>query len=282
MSQKLGQHFLKNKGKIRKIADSLDLKEGDFIVEIGPGHGELTRELIAVPNVKVIAVEKDKSLALKLKENFEFRISNFKKNSNDKNSKPEVIQGDALKILPSLIQNSKLKTQNSGYKVAGNIPYYITGKLLRVLGELVTGVMTRHNIPPISLVVLMVQKEVAERLTAKPPKMNLLAASVQFWASPEIIDYISRKDFSPPPKVDSAIIKLITKNQQLTTDENYYKLIKILFKQPRKTILNNLAGGLGKEKKEITEALGRIGINPLDRPQNLSVEKINKLAKEQL
>jgi len=255
MSQRLGQHFLKNKEKIRKIAGSLDLERGDFVVEIGPGHGELTEELRSKNHeLRIIAIEKDSMLVQELREKF---------HSAAHGPKLEIIEGDALKILPELPIN---------YKLVGNIPYYITGYLLRTIGEL--------DSKP-RLIVFTVQKEVAERICAEPPKMNLLAASVQFWAEPEIIGYIPKKDFSPQPKVDSAIIRLRIKNYESGIKEGYYKLVKVLFKQPRKTILNNLADGLKIKKDYLAQRLGELGINPLDRPQNLNVEKISELAKEQ-
>jgi len=270
---KLGQHFLINKKKIRKIIEALEFKNGDTIIEIGPGHGELTSLLarnfkFSISNFQIIAIEKDKNLFEDLEKKFSF----------DKNIK--IIHGDALKILPKITQSSELKTQN--YKLVGNIPYYITGRLLRILSEL-------DNKP--SLIILTIQKEVAERLIAQPPKMNLLAASVQFWAKPGIIGYISKKDFRPVPKVDSAIIRLspTRTNTDLTQTnaENYYKLIKILFKQPRKTILNNILEAekrgfmriIEADKREfLTKKLHKIGINPQDRPQNLSVKQIIELS----
>ncbi len=261
MRKRLGQHFLKNAGKIRKIADSLELKRGDFVIEIGPGNGELTKELIKHP-VRVIAIEKDPRLYEKLV------------NSNWKLGNVEFTNGDALEVLPAIITNYELPTAN--YKIVGNIPYYITGKLLRIIGELITDYKL-----PITTAVLTVQKEVAERMTANPPKMNLLAASVQFWASPEIVDYIPKSDFKPQPKVDSAVVKLTTKvisHKSLVI--SYYKLIKILFKQPRKTILNNLSAGLSLGKGKITGRLDALKISPSDRPQNLGVEEIMKLSRE--
>ena len=135
-----------------------------------------------------------------------------------------------------------------------------------------------------SLIVLLIQKEVAERICALrqaqgKPKMNLLAASVQFWAEPKIIGYISKKYFRPAPKVDSAIIKLTTNNQQPTTEEaiNYYRFIKILFKQPRKTIQNNLKP-ITKNLELITNNLKLLNINPQARPQDLNLEQIMKLS----
>ncbi len=255
--KKLGQHFLLSKQGIKKIVAALDLKKNDVILEIGPGHGELTQELKAASHEsRIIAIEKDPRLA----ENLASRLKNV-----------EIIRGDALIILPSLIHDSLFTIQN--FKIVGNIPYYITGRLLRVLGELE---------PKPELIVLTVQKEVAERMCATP-KMNLLAASVQFWSSPEIIEYISRKDFRPQPKVDSAVIKLTTHNSKPKTHEpppaNYYKLVKFLFKQPRKTILNNLQEGDFCSKNELRGKLTGLEIDPEARPQNLSVEIIKKLSR---
>ncbi|MEK7193748.1 MAG: 16S rRNA (adenine(1518)-N(6)/adenine(1519)-N(6))-dimethyltransferase RsmA [Patescibacteria group bacterium] len=261
--RKFGQHFLINKKKIRQIVDALDLKSGDTIIEIGAGHGELTGTIIErlkdlkIKRFKLIAIEKDK----KLREDLRFKIKDLRLDK-----KVEIIEGDVLKILPKIIfQFSNLPISN--YKIVGNIPYYITGYLFRTLGEL--------EIKP-SLIVLTIQKEVAERICAKPPKMNLLAASVQFWAEPEIAGYISRKDFWPQPKVDSAIINLTPKTQNLTP-KTYYPFIKILFKQPRKTILNNLRR-IVDDKNLLIKKFGPIGVSLNNRPQNLSIEQIIELS----
>ena len=314
MPRYLGQHFLKNKAKLKKIIDALELKDGDIVVEVGPGHGELTQEIQKSKiseteqvrygagknqsanwrtKIKIIAIEKDINLVKFLEEKFSkdknidpvrskiLEISADLSKINRTSNGVEIIYGDALKVLPNLTNELKnLKT----YKLTGNIPYYITGYLLRILGEL-------ENKP--SLIVLTIQKEVAQRVCAKPPKMNLLAASVQFWAEPKIIGSVSKKDFWPIPKVDSAIIKLtpltlLVRSSIQCNKEKYYEFIKILFKQPRKTILNNLLSGIvgknwggkvnkKKNKEEIIEKLKKIGINPQARPQNLSVEQILKL-----
>lgn len=266
MGERLGQHFLTNKRKIKEIIEALELKDGDIIIEIGAGHGELTNELLAFSfkllGVKIIAIEKDPELAT--------RISSLGHRDI------EVITGDALKIIPEITKSHTLYPKS--YKIVGNIPYYITGYLLRVIGEL-------ENKP--ELTILTIQKEVAERICAKPPKMNLLAVSVQFWAIPEIIGYISRGDFEPKPKVESAIMRLQIAKLQDCKITDYYNLIKILFKQPRKTIVNNLTDSklqihpnlqiIMNKKGEIAELLQKVGINPNDRPQNLSVEKIIEL-----
>ncbi|MBI4119440.1 MAG: ribosomal RNA small subunit methyltransferase A [Parcubacteria group bacterium] len=256
--KRLGQHFLTNRTKIKKIIDALELRNGEVVVEIGPGHGELTDELrIRNYELRIIAIEKDSILAEGLKKKF----------SANKNI--QIIVGDALKILPSIIRNSPFVIQK--YKLVGNIPYYITGHLLRVIGEL--------KQKPL-LIVLTVQKEVAERICAKPPRMNLLAASVRYWAEPEIVDFIPKTDFSPPPKVDSAVIRLRVKNRELRIKpEKYYRLIKIIFKQPRKTLLNNLADGLkqGVKKPELTALINELGLKPDIRPQNLDLTTILKV-----
>ncbi len=226
-----------------------------------------------------MAIEKDENLATYLKKKFE------------SDSNVEIIFGDALKILPSLIENCELKIEN--YKLVGNIPYYITGKLLRTISEL-------PEKPEIS--VITIQKEVAERLAAKPPRMNRLAASVQFWANPEIAFIIPRTSFQPIPEVDSATIVLKTRNplplcgtsfkkgginspfskgstrRGRDFAEPYYKTVRAVFAQPRKTILNNLSDGMDISKKETIEKLEKIGIEANLRPQNLSVEDIIKIA----
>ena len=268
MARSLGQHFLTNRFYLNKIVDSLNVKGSDFVVEIGPGHGELTEVLafrlqVLGKNWKLITIEKDIKLVKFLKEKF----------SPDKNI--EVVYGDALKILPSITKTQNLTPKT--YKLIGNLPYYITGYLLRILGELE---------PKPKTIVFTIQKEVAQRIIAQPPKMNLLAASVQFWAKPEIIGYIPKTAFSPQPKVDSAIIKLVPIPYALSP-KPYYRLIKILFKQPRKTILNNLINikradlpkiDINIWRLNLQELLKKTGINPNDRPQNLSIVKISQMS----
>lgn len=250
----MGQHFLINKKKLEKIAGVLELKEKDVVIEIGPGHGELTQEIRNKKlEIRIIAIEKDKNLISPLKEKF---------------PEIEIVEGDALKILPTLFHKLKAKS----YKLCGNIPYYITGHLLRIISEL--------GRKP-ELAVLTIQKEVAQRICAKPPKMNILAAATQFWAEPEIVGFISRKDFNPAPEVESAVIKLKTKNLKLKTKEaeRYYKLVRILFKQPRKTVFNNIyAGFRGAGKEETIRRIQKAGIDPKARPQDLSVADILTLS----
>jgi len=251
---RLGQHFLTDKNALKKIVALLDLKESDTVIEIGPGHGELTEELrFKNKDLRIIAIEKDELLANDLRSKiYDLGIKNV-----------DIITGDALKILKSLIINLK------SYKIVGNIPYYITGKLLRTIGEL-------EKKPEVS--VLTIQKEVAERLTANPPKMNRLAASVQFWAKPEIAFIISRNDFNPAPEIDSATIVLKKAAPRKIEAGTYYEAVRAVFAQPRKTILNNLFASLKISKNEIEVGLRKADIGPASRPQNLSVENIIELA----
>ncbi|MBI2013087.1 MAG: ribosomal RNA small subunit methyltransferase A [Candidatus Colwellbacteria bacterium] len=262
MPRRLGQHFLKDRKALRKIAAAVEITPRDTIVEVGPGHGELTKYLLAASPKKLIAIERDKKLA----ESLHQKLPGVK-----------IIEGDILKILPTL--QSKFEIRNS--KLVGNIPYYLTGYLFRKIGEL-------EKKP--KLIVFTIQKEVAERICAKPPKMNLLAASVQFWGQPKIVGYISKRSFSPPPKVDSAIIKITISPQasgrwlegmdpgDTTEAEKYYKFIKILFKQPRKTILNNLREGFKLPQEETEKRLQKLAVSPKLRPADLSFSDINKLS----
>ena len=269
MGRRLGQHFLTDQTTLKKIAGFLNIDKNDTVIEIGAGHGELTLEIknqsaswrtkIKDNPIKIIAIEKDEELA----KNLGLRI----KNEGLENI--EIIHGDALKTLPSLVRNLKLEIRDSNYKVVGNIPYYITGYLLRILGEL-------GNKP--SLIVLTIQKEVAERICAEPPQMNLLAASIQFWAEPKLEMIIKRGLFNPPPKVDSAVIRLVAKEPSIKA-EIYYPFIKILFKQPRKTVLNNISTGLNMPKTEVEKILVQTEISPSLRPQALKISDITSLAR---
>ena len=259
MYQRLGQHFLINKAAIRAIVRAVDPQDGETIVEIGPGHGELTREIKNQnAKIKIIAIEKDRRLAATL--------ATYYAGDDD----IEIIPGDALTLLPSFIHNSLFIIHNSSYKLVGNIPYYLTGRLFRVIGEL------PHKPRRI---VFTLQREVAERLCAQPPRMNLLAASVQIWAEPRIVRRLVPADFSPAPKVESAVVKLETWNLERGTQnrERYYRLIKIIFKQPRQTIMNNLSRGLGIKKSEIQKKLAVLGVDPACRPQELSLATLNSL-----
>jgi len=237
------------------IAETLDIRSDDIVIEIGPGHGELTRVLRTMNSeVEIIAVEKDLSLAERLKKDL-------------KDNGVEISEGDALTLLPTLI--SKLKFRDRNYKIVGNIPYYITGHLFRIIGEL-------DHKPTRS--VFTVQNEVALRACAIPPRMNRLAASVQFWADIKIVKMLDKNDFTPPPKVASAIILLETR-PAVTESIAYNAAVHALFAQPRKTIVNNLLAGTEQERKVLVSGLSGLGITENERPQALDIDHISLIAK---
>ncbi len=250
-SKKLGQHFLIDKKAIQKIIKAGNIKQSETVLEIGPGPGILTTELTKLAK-KVIAVEKDEKMCKMLKKEFE-GIHNLK-----------IIEEDILKLNLNILEKN--------YKVIANIPYYITSCLIRKLLE-------EKNRP--KEIILTIQKEVAQRICSKPPKMNLLAVSVQFYATAEIISYISKKSFWPIPKVDSAIIKIIPfKSNSQKEKDNFFKIVRAGFSQPRKQLLNNLYKGLKlNSKKDVEQLLLKEGICPKRRAETLIIEEWIKLAK---
>jgi 16S rRNA (adenine1518-N6/adenine1519-N6)-dimethyltransferase len=254
--KKLGQHFLKNKSALRLISGSLEITASEVVIEIGPGHGELTDFLAATSALKIIAIEKDENL-------YRAFVEKFK--ANDRIT---AACGDALEILPVLTRGGEFKTQN--YKIVGNIPYYITGHLFRILSEL-------ERKPEQCL--FTIQKEVALRICAEPPRMNRLAASVQFWANAKIIKTLPASDFNPPPKVSSAIISLETILGVDFDSASYYAAVRGIFAQPRKMLVNNLSKAIGWKRESTIEKLSSINIIPGLRPQDLSVSDIINIAK---
>ncbi|MBU1255730.1 ribosomal RNA small subunit methyltransferase A [Patescibacteria group bacterium] len=255
----MGHNFLINPRVLQKIIETADLKN-DIVLEVGPGLGTLTQEL-AKKAKKVIAVEKDKQMNEVLKET----LKDF--------DNIEIVEGDILKILkqkPSILKNSK-------YKVVANIPYYLTSPLIRMLLE--------SDNPP-EEIVLMIQKEVAQRITAQPPKMNLLAISVQFYAQPKTISYISKASFWPEPKVDSAIIRItphpsvILRAKPEESHQRFFKIVKAGFSSPRKQLANNLSEKLKIDKEKIKTALAECELNPQARAESLNVEDWKKLSSD--
>ena len=255
----LGQNFLIDEKVLQRIVEVSDLKKEDVVFEIGPGFGTLTEELSEKCG-KVIAIEKDKKLAELLKS----RIKNI-----------EIINDDILKI--KLKEFIKKYSFNEKYKLVSNIPYYITSPIIKMFLE--------SDIQPESITLLM-QKEVAERICAKPGKLSVLALSVQIYGEPEIAGYVDRSSFYPEPKVDSAILKI--KNiRDVALNENainhvstkeLFKIIKIGFSSKRKKLINNLSAGLHIEKEQSEEILSKAEINLNARAQELSLEKWRKIA----
>ncbi len=243
----MGQNFLINENTLKKIIKAADLSKDDIVLEVGPGLGILTKEL-AQKARKVITIEKDKEIVEVLKKELE----------DYKNV--EIICGDILEINLEFLKN---------YKVVANIPYYLTSHLIRILLEL-------ENQP--KEITILIQKEVAERICASPPKMTLLAISVQFYTRPEIISYISKEDFWPEPKIDSAIMKItdIKKPEDINI-KKFFKLVKAGFSSPRKQLVNNLSNKLNINKEEIKTALTECNLDIQVRAERLQITDWVKL-----
>ncbi len=255
-SKRLGQNFLIKKSVLEKIIRAANLSSEDIVLEVGPGIGNLTQG-IAKGVKKVITVEKDKKMVEILKET----LKDFKN--------IEIIQEDILKL------NFQFPKK---YKIVANLPYYITSPTIRMFLE---------SLNPPKLMVLMVQKEVAERICASPPKMSLLAVSVQFYGKPEIVSLVSKKSFWPSPKVDSAILRiapLINTNKRLVDTDLFFKVVKAGFSHPRKQLVNNLLAldslnGVKLNKEKIRSWLLENRIKSSQRAETLSIKDWINLTK---
>jgi len=254
-----GQNFLIQEKIHDDVVAAADLRPDDFILEVGPGLGFLTAKLAARAK-RVVAVEIDKKLVEALKAGLVAK--------NIKNV--EVINENVLeiKIQPPLFP----PYQGGGYKIAANLPYNITSIFLRKFLE-------AGNKP--ELMVLMLQKEVAERITAEPGEMSLLAVSVQFYARPEIIEIVPKKCFWPEPEVDSAIVKITPLNPRLSggreREREFFRLVKFGFSARRKMLKNNLAAGLRIGQAEAAAKIKQAGFNEKIRAQELAVKDWLKL-----
>jgi 16S rRNA (adenine1518-N6/adenine1519-N6)-dimethyltransferase len=249
-SKRLGQNFLIDETVLQKIIQTADLSKKDIVLEIGSGLGILTQEL-AKRAKKVIAVEKDKNMVKILKE----ILKDYQN--------VEIIEGD---ILHQTFQGQPL------FKIIANLPYYITSPVIRMFLELKN--------PPQEMV-LLVQKEVAQRICAQPPKMSLLTVAVQFYSQPKIISYVSKKSFWPQPKVEAAILKIsqIKKPQNIDIQQ-FFRIVKAGFSAPRKQLINNLSKGLKSEREKIKKALLDCGLNPKIRAESLSAGDWIKLSEK--
>lgn len=258
-SKSLGQNFLIDGNIVRKIVDEGDITSEDYIIEIGPGMGTLTEEL-ALRAKKVVAIEIDDTLLPILDETL------------GKYDNVEVIHGDVLKIdIEKLIEE---KLSGGPVKVVANLPYYVTTPIIAKLIE--------DNLNLESIIV-MVQKEVAERMEAGPggKEYGSLSVFVNFYSKPEIVVKVPKTVFMPQPKIDSAVIKLEIKKELPDVDKDkFFKIVKAAFSKRRKTILNSLSTyGFNIEKETIKEALEKLNINVDTRAENLSVEDFIKISK---
>lgn len=254
--KKLGQNFLIDSAALERIVNIAEVGPKDFILEIGPGLGSLTRYLAATAR-QVLAIELDRKLIPVLKDN----LAEY----------PNVIliQGDILNLrldeaIPQLDLNPQ-SDENSTYLVVANIPYYITSALLRHLLE--------AQFKP-SRVVLTVQREVAERICAAPGDLSLLALSVQVYGQPQVKAHIPAGSFYPPPQVDSAVVRVDLYQEPLVPTSwlnDFFRLAKAGYSQKRKTLRNALAGGLAMPSQQVNELLVGAQIDPQRRAETLTI-----------
>jgi 16S rRNA (adenine1518-N6/adenine1519-N6)-dimethyltransferase len=248
IKKSLGQNFLMDANVVKKIVQTANPRINECIIEIGPGLGILTEEL-AKTKAAITSIEIDSKLISLLK-------NELKNYSNIK-----IINKDALKFSPPKCQ----------YKVVANLPYYITSPLI-------SHFLNAKNKP--KKLVILIQKEVAEKICAKSPNLNVLAINVQVFGKPKIIMKVSKKSFYPIPKVDSAVLEIKMHKQPLIKEKNIKKFFKIVhagFSQKRKTILNALSNNLSIKTEKIKEALKKCPIKSTERAQNLTIEDWEKL-----
>lgn len=249
----LGQNFLVHQKSLQQIVAAAALDGSETVVEIGAGLGSLTYYLALVAR-NVVTVELDRRLLPALQEGLN-RFDNV-----------AIVCGDILKIdLSDLVSNLP-------YRVVANIPYHITSKLIRMLLE-------RAN-PP-ERMILTIQQEVAQRIVAKPGKMNLLALSVQLYGQPKKLENIPARYFYPEPKVDSAIIRIVvhpTSKLDRSLVPTFFKIARAGFQQKRKQLRNSLSAGLRLAPAQAEVVLEKAGIEPRMRPQALELDSWIRLA----
>ncbi len=262
----LGQHFLIDESVLEVIISAAELTPTDVVIEIGPGLGVLTRELASKVG-RVVTVELDNKLAAILKQT----LSSF--------SNLAIINEDILKIDPAaLLQEQKAEfplaiSSTIGYKVVANLPYYITSPVLRHFLE--------ASVKP-EIMILMIQKEVAEAIVAEPGQMSLLSVSIQFYGEPTIIRVVPAGCFYPVPKVDSAVLKINLYPQPavaVTDREDFFKLVRAGFSASRKQIGNSLAQGLGLSKAAVLLLLEKSNIAPQRRAETLTLDEWAELCR---
>ncbi len=247
----LGQSFLTSSSISQAIVRAADVKQDDVVVEIGPGLGILTTAL-AQTGALVIAVELDERLIAYLRDTFSH------------NPRVYLVHGDILDIPPT--QLLQIASASPPYKLVANIPYYITSAVLRHFLE---------SPPRPSLIVMTMQKEVAQRIEARPPEMNLLALSVQLFGRPEIMMEIGPGAFYPPPKVTSAVVRVVVPDRPPHAVSDYailFRIARACFQQARKKAAGTVSRALGIPRDQVEDILLDLGLDTKVRPQDIPVE----------
>ena len=260
----MGQHFLTGLWAAHKLAEAVEVQPGETILEIGPGKGALTRELIATGG-RVVAIEKDEMLAQGLSTTFAADIAS-----------------GALRVVLADIRDfepSRYELEASGYVVAANIPYYITGEIIRQFLE--TPAQPRA-------MAILIQKEVADRIIARDKKESILSLSVKAYGTPKIIAKVSRGNFAPPPSVDSAILLVGDISKKFFTlnnveglgdldERHFFRVVKAGFASKRKFLSSNLAVQFGKDA--VQRAFEVCGMSPKARAEDVPLEKWRDISK---
>lgn len=254
MSKRLGQNFLIDANIVQGIVDAANVQENDRVLEIGPGIGTLTQAL-AETGAEVTCVELDK------------RLPEVLAHTLDAYDNVRVIQGDILKVnIPEIMGDKP-------FKVVANLPYYITTPIIMALLE-------KHL--PITDIVVMVQKEVAERMAAQPggKTYGALSVAVQYYTVPEIALYVPPRSFMPPPEVDSVVVNCKVRQIpaiELIDEKMFFRVVKAAFGQRRKT-LNNALKSMGVDKNIIADVLDKAGIEATRRGETLTMEEFGAIA----
>ena len=261
-NKSLGQHWLRDREILDAIAFSAEIEDGDFVLEIGPGLGTLTSSLLkfAGKNGRVLSVEFDENLAKKL---------------------PAQFPGKNLEIINADFLDFDLSKLPKNYKVAANVPYYITSKIVEKL-------LTSENKP--SVAALLVQKEVAERMAAKASELSILAIASQIYAEVSLDILVPREFFTPPPKVDSQVVVLKSRERNLIeifnsknnceiSEKEFFRIVKAGFAAKRKKIAKSLSANLAISKEQTAEILEKCKISPDLRAQDLNIEEWLKISK---
>lgn len=261
-NKSLGQNFLINDDVINKTIEASEISKDDLVIEIGPGLGTLTSRLLERAK-KVIAIELDNRMIGILKERFNLY------------SKFEIINEDVLKVnLKELIEKEKIENHIKEVKIVANLPYYITTPIIMKLLE------DRLDIESITV---MVQKEVAKRLTANPGEKlaGAITYSVQYYCEPKEIIEVPNESFIPAPEVESEVIKLVLRKEkpvEVKDEKTFFNLIKISFMQRRKTFLNGVSNSGLIEKQKLKSILEEMNLSENIRGENLSLEQFAKIA----
>ncbi|HET9098247.1 MAG TPA: 16S rRNA (adenine(1518)-N(6)/adenine(1519)-N(6))-dimethyltransferase RsmA [Candidatus Saccharimonadales bacterium] len=241
----LGQHWLNDKDSLEEMVGAAGINQADVVLEVGPGPGSMTRILCNNAS-RVIAIEFDARLAKDL---------------------PCIVQASNLEVIHGDILKFNLSDLPTGYKLATNLPYYLTGHFLRIISE---------STNPPAAGSLLIQKEVAERISAQPGHLSVVGVMMQYYWQVRPGSVVPAGLFTPPPKVDSQIIGLIRRQKPLfgpIEEKRFFGIVKAGFSQKRKTLLNSLGSGLRLERSELERKLRNIGIDPKRRAQTLSMHE---------